>query len=79
MRNILRNKKVRRRRKRLTRIEYTKAIENDPNEISNVSILINKSYQQIDALISEIKTKFSSFNAIEYQSLISDLEEIKIQ
>lgn len=77
MRNILRNKKVRRRRKRLTRIEYTKAIENDPNEISNVSILINKSYQQIDALISEIKTKFSSFNAIEYQSLISDLEEIK--
>lgn len=77
MRNILRNKKFRRRRKRLTRIEYTKAIENDPNEISNVSILINKSYQQIDALISEIKTKFSSFNAIEYQSLISDLEEIK--
>ena len=77
MRNILRNKKFRRRRKRLTRIEYTKAIENDPNEISNVSNLINKSYQQIDALISEIKTKFSSFNAIEYQSLISDLEEIK--
>ena len=77
MRNILRNKKFRRRRKRLTRIEYTKAIENDPNEISNVSILINKSYQQIDALISEIKTKFSSFNTIEYQSLISDLEEIK--
>lgn len=77
MRNILRNKKFRRRRKRLTRIEYTKAIENDPNEISNVSILINKSYQQIDSLISEIKTKFSSFNAIEYQSLISDLEEIK--
>lgn len=77
MRNILRNNKFRRRRKRLTRIEYTKAIENDPNEISNVSILINKSYQQIDALISEIKTKFSSFNAIEYQSLISDLEEIK--
>ena len=77
MRNILRNKKFRRRRKRLTRIEYTKAIENDPNEISNVSILINKSYQQIDDLISEIKTKFSSFNAIEYQSLISDLEEIK--
>lgn len=77
MRNILRNKKFRRRRKRLTRIEYTKAIENDPNEIGNVSILINKSYQQIDALISEIKTKFSSFNAIEYQSLISDLEEIK--
>lgn len=77
MRNILRNKKFRRRRKRLTRIEYTKAIENDPNEISNVSILINKSYQQIDALISEIKTKFSSFNAIEYQFLISDLEEIK--
>ena len=77
MRNILRNKKFRRRRKRLTRIEYTKAIENDPNEISNVSILINKSYQQIDALISEIKTKFSSFNEIEYQSLISDLEEIK--
>lgn len=77
MRNILRNKKFRRRRKHLTRIEYTKAIENDPNEISNVSILINKSYQQIDALISEIKTKFSSFNAIEYQSLISDLEEIK--
>lgn len=77
MRNILRNKKIRRRRKRLTRIEYTKAIENDPNEISNVSNLINKSYQQIDALISEIKTKFSSFNAIEYQSLISDLEEIK--
>ena len=77
MRNILRNKKFRRRRKRLTRIEYTKAIENDPNEIGNVSILINKSYQQIDALISEIKTKFSSFNTIEYQSLISDLEEIK--
>lgn len=77
MRNILRNKKFRRRRKRLTRIEYTKAIENDPNEISNVSNLINKSYQQIDALISEIKTKFSSFNTIEYQSLISDLEEIK--
>ena len=77
MRNILRNKKFRRRRKHLTRIEYTKAIENDPNEISNVSNLINKSYQQIDALISEIKTKFSSFNAIEYQSLISDLEEIK--
>ncbi len=77
MRNILRNKKFRRRRKRLTRIEYTKAIENDPNEISNVSILINKSYQQIDALISEIKTKFSSFNTIEYQSLISNLEEIK--
>lgn len=77
MKNILRNKKFRRRRKRLTRIEYTKAIENDPNEISNVSNLINKSYQQIDALISEIKTKFSSFNAIEYQSLISDLEEIK--
>ena len=77
MRNILRNKKFRRRRKRLTRIEYTKAIENDPNEISNVSILINKSYQQIDDLISEIKTKFSSFNTIEYQSLISDLEEIK--
>lgn len=77
MRNILRNKRFRRRRKRLTRIEYTKAIENDPNEISNVSNLINKSYQQIDALISEIKTKFSSFNAIEYQSLISDLEEIK--
>lgn len=77
MRNILRNNKFRRRRKRLTRIEYTKAIENDPNEISNVSILINKSYQQIDALISEIKTKFSSFNAIEYQFLISDLEEIK--
>lgn len=77
MKNILRNKKFRRRRKRLTRIEYTKAIENDPNEIGNVSILINKSYQQIDALISEIKTKFSSFNTIEYQSLISDLEEIK--
>lgn len=77
MRNILRNKKFRRRRKHLTRIEYTKAIENDPNEISNVSNLINKSYQQIDALISEIKTKFSSFNAIEYQYLISDLEEIK--
>lgn len=77
MRNILRNKKFRRRRKRLTRIEYTRSIESDPNEISNISNLINKSYQQIDSLISEIKTKFSSFNAIEYQSLISDLEEIK--
>lgn len=76
MRNILKNKKIRRRRT-LRKIEYQKNIENDINEISNVSNLINKSYQQINNLILEIKEKFSSYSSIEYQSLLDDLEEIK--
>lgn len=77
MRNILKNKKHRNRIKIFKRVEYEKNIENDISEIRNVSNLINKSYQQIDALIAEINTTFSSYDTVEYQSLLDDLMSIK--
>lgn len=77
MRGLVKGKKRKNRMKLFRKLEYKKSIENDMNEIRSVSNLINKSYQQIDALISEIKTTFSSYDSIEYQSLLDELEDIK--